>query len=170
MQVQYKAYYDKRAKERDFKIGDLVLMKNRERLNSKRISNRFHPEFERLHRVIATDGPKRIKLLLLGAAESEGRWYDAEEFKHFSGSEKAYLNYEGRLRAKRNPDKSWEDDDSECFVCKGTYQQDLQRPDSVLWQRCDYCYTWYHVSCIDRNPEETSWHCPTCVRAGHLLE
>ena len=170
MQVSYKEYYDRRAKDRDIRVGDLVLMKHREKLSAKRISNKFHPEFERLFRVIGTDGSKRIKLVLCGSPGQEGKWYDAEEFKHFSGSEKAYLNYEGRLRAKRNPEAAWDEDDAECPICNGTYIEDLKRPDSVLWQRCDYCYAWYHLSCIDRNPEETSWHCPVCVRTGHLVD
>ena len=165
-QTQYKEYWDRKAKNRDFRIGDLVLMRNKEKLSRNRVGNKFHPEFDRMHRVLGVDKNK-LKLRRVGGPTTKESWYNAGEFKHFLGSEEAYLEYETCLRMRRsNNFQIAEDDDIECGDCQGRYIDDLQRLGNIIWVECDFCLQWYHLECVGLTvpPEERIWYCPDCER------
>ena len=166
MQLQYKEYYDRKAADRDFSIGDLVLMKNREKLNGKRIANKFHPEFDRLYRVMAIDNNSRLKLKRVGAPLKRPEWHNSALFKHFMGSEEAYLEYEGRLRIAKSGIRTVNQDDALCRICEGTFLEDMEKPDKIIWLECDGCTDWYHLHCVGRDPEDTAWEFPDCDRKG----
>ena len=166
MQLQYKEYYDRKAADRDFSIGDLVLMKNRDKLNGKRIGNKFHPEFDRLYRVMAIDNNSRLKLKRVGAPLKRPEWHNSALFKHFMGSEEAYLEYEGRLRIAKSGIRTVNQDDALCRICGGTFLEDMEKPDKIIWLECDGCTDWYHLHCVGRDPEDTAWECPDCDNRG----
>ena len=167
-QNQYKTQFDKKAKRRIFQVGDLVVMKNREKLSKSRVSNKFHPEFERLFRVIDVTGSDLL-LAKVGDATREPKRYNAAIVKHFNGAEEDYMCYERRLRGDNtNQPGPRRDVDLKCGECSGSYNEDLhaQIGGRVQWKECDYCLEWYHFECVGLTdePAQSIWHCPHCTK------
>ena len=170
MQRHYKENYDRRAVNRNFRQGDLVIMLHRDKMSKNKFGEKFHPTFERLFRVVAVDG-SRLNLARVGAPSKGAKWYNSMEFKHFLGFEEAYLDYESKLRARHPHSGQYvQDDDAQCGLCDGFFSHDVDRGVNRDWQECDFCLRWFHVDCIGRDPGETAWHCPDCVRVGRLDE
>jgi hypothetical protein len=166
-QTAYKAYFDRRARVRDFQIGDLVLMKHRERIDPKRMTNKFHPEFERLYRVTQVKG-QNLLLAFLGAARRPAKWYNTKLVKHFGGSAEDYAHYDERVRANNNADSM--DLDYECGECKGKLSTDNESDEQISWIECDACLTWYHYQCVGllAEPIASIWYCPSCMEQQGL--
>jgi hypothetical protein len=169
-QAKYKEYYDRRAKHRPYRVGDLVLMQSRAKLRSQ-FGNKMHPDFDRLFRVRAVVGP-RLKLVPVGSPTEPERWTNMSMVKPFMGSEEGYLGYEYRLREIRLGGAVAVDQNMACRDCGGTYEDDLHSTEPVRWIQCDFCLQWQHWTCggLQDEPVDAVWHCRQCTSALEAVD
>ena len=139
-------------------------MKSRERIDPKRISNKFHPEYERLYRILDIDD-HRLLLVRLGVPNAKSKWYDSSLVKLFVGSEEDYLGYERKLRGMNRVIEDDPDLSLTCTTCGGTFGEDLTQSNvNVEWIECSRCLHWFHYACVglEEEPVDELWYCPDC--------
>jgi hypothetical protein len=170
-QQQYKHYFDRRARRREFFLGDIVTMRKREKIDERRITNKFHPEFERLYRVVDINGPN-LKLQSLSGANRPAKSYNMALCKHFGGSVEDYTNYENKLRAHQDERVAASKMDYFCAKCDGSYRSDTESGQEIHWIECDLCLEWFHFGCVDlyQEPVHAVWYCPDCIKRVQGVE
>ena len=170
MQKSYKRFYDRKASKRDFRIGDRVLMMTSAMLSRGRRQEKFHPLFDRLFRVVAVSGAN-LHLARYGEPDTEAKWYHSNEFKHFMGDDEAYIEYEGKIRARKciGPHTT-KDTEYSCVICDGLWSEDTKSKKQVDWIKCHSCLGWFHTHCIGYDPGDRAWKCPDCTRADRMSE
>ena len=171
-QNQYKNQFDKRAKTRTFQQGDTVIMKARDKINTKQISNKFHPLFDRLYQVIQVDG-QTLTLRRIGDLSKPPIFINTSLVKHFGGCDEDYTAYEQKLKPRppKNPDLTAIPAVYICPVCGCNYDDDVAQFNdhgitNPAWVGCDECDRWFHFKCVDLTvapAEDDEWECPTCI-------